>query len=108
MENRCERCGRKLSDPQANYGWRCAEKMGLGEVMSNVPYEIFAKYTHGMEKAENMFRSAFSDSPKKLDDIISLSVTSDIWKDIDNSKSDKAKNAWWIFRNKSIRCRKIL
>ena len=92
MENRCERCGRKLSDPQATYGWRCAEKMGLGDVLVNAPYEIFAKYTEGMEKAEKMFGNTFANSPKKLNDIITLSVASDIWKDLDNSKSEKAKN----------------
>ena len=29
-QNRCRRCDRPLKDPNANYGWLCAEIVGLG------------------------------------------------------------------------------
>ena len=28
-QNRCNRCDRPLSDPTADYGWRCAEILGV-------------------------------------------------------------------------------
>ena len=32
-ENRCRRCNRKLIDPDAVYGWRCAKKLGVSVYM---------------------------------------------------------------------------
>ena len=33
-ENRCRRCNRKLIDPDAVYGWRCAKKLGVSTHMA--------------------------------------------------------------------------
>jgi hypothetical protein len=30
-KNRCLRCNRELKDPNARYGWRCAEILGVDE-----------------------------------------------------------------------------
>ena len=32
--NRCRRCDRELSDPNAVFGWRCAEILGVSETAS--------------------------------------------------------------------------
>jgi len=39
MENRCQRCNRELSDPNVNYGWRCAEILGIDNLNSNLSSE---------------------------------------------------------------------
>ena len=35
-QNRCRRCDRPLSDPNANYGWRCAQIIGLDRYKQRV------------------------------------------------------------------------
>ena len=37
-ENRCRRCNRKLIDPDAVYGWRCAKKLGLSTHMPSLDW----------------------------------------------------------------------
>jgi len=91
-QNRCQRCGRKLSDPQATYGWRCAEKLGVSEAMSGAPYEIFRRFTEGMEKAERMFGKLFKNSPQKLKDILSSMAKISIWTGTNDKKAEKEKS----------------
>ncbi len=91
-ENKCKRCGRKLSNPQASYGWRCAEKMGLAETMSMMPYEIFARFTEGIEKATRMFKDAFGNNPEKMKNIELAVIRTILWDGIDNKKYADAKS----------------
>ena len=37
-ENRCRRCNRKLIDPDAVYGWRCAKKLGVNTHMPSLDW----------------------------------------------------------------------
>ena len=37
-ENRCRRCNRKLIDPDAVYGWRCAKKLGVSTHMPSLDW----------------------------------------------------------------------
>ena len=37
-ENRCRRCDRKLIDPDAVYGWRCAKKLGVSTHMPSLDW----------------------------------------------------------------------
>ena len=42
--NRCKRCNRKLKDPFAQYGWRCAEILGIDEQLDKpdgLPYAAY-------------------------------------------------------------------
>lgn len=38
--NKCKRCHRELKDDNAQYGWRCAEIMGLSSNNSLIRVEI--------------------------------------------------------------------
>ena len=40
MENRCQRCDRVLSDPNAVFGWRCAEILGVSGQLSKMGADI--------------------------------------------------------------------
>lgn len=50
VQNRCRRCDRPISDPNAIYGWRCAQIVGLGNynkvasVLDNVSMRLYNAY----------------------------------------------------------------
>ena len=44
MENRCQRCNRVLSDPNAAFGWRCAEILGVSEKIQAMGNGVFKKF----------------------------------------------------------------
>ena len=90
-QNTCQRCARKLSNPQATYGWRCAEKLGVAEVLSKAPYQIFLKFTEGIQKAERMFKNLFEHSTRKMNDILSSVAKWNLWEGIDEKKAQNAK-----------------
>lgn len=52
-ENRCERCNRKLKDPNAQYGWRCAEILGVSEGLNYSGDSVFDRYISGISAADN-------------------------------------------------------
>ncbi len=43
-KNRCERCNRPLSDPMADYGWRCAEILGVEQNDNLLQEHFFAHW----------------------------------------------------------------
>ena len=55
MENRCQRCDRVLSDPNAVFGWRCAEILGVSGELSKMGADIFRKFVDGVMKAQRLF-----------------------------------------------------
>ena len=55
MENRCQRCDRVLSDPNAVFGWRCAEILGVSGELSKMGADIFRKFVDGVMKAQKLF-----------------------------------------------------
>ena len=55
MENRCQRCDRVLSDPNAVFGWRCAEILGVSGQLSKMGADIFRKFVDGVMKAQRLF-----------------------------------------------------
>ena len=69
MENRCQRCNRELSDPNANYGWRCAEILGIDNSNSNLSSEYKIALENSITKTENMLKGSsinLSDSNSKV------------------------------------------
>lgn len=58
MENRCKRCNRELSDPNANYGWRCAELLGIDKLNSNLNSEYKIALENSIAKTENMIQGS--------------------------------------------------
>ena len=58
MENRCQRCNRELSDPNANYGWRCAEILGIDNSNSNLRSEYKIALANSIAKTENMMQGS--------------------------------------------------
>ena len=55
MENRCQRCNRELSDPNAVFGWRCVEILGVSGELSRMGADTFRKFADGVMKAERLF-----------------------------------------------------
>ena len=51
-ENRCARCNRKLKDPNALYGWRCAEILGVSENLNIAGDESFIRFLISIDLAE--------------------------------------------------------
>lgn len=58
MENRCKRCNREFSDPNANYGWRCAELLGIDKLNSNLNSEYKIALENSIAKTENMIQGS--------------------------------------------------
>ena len=92
MENRCQRCNRKLSDPNAQYGWRCAEILGISSEFSNIDAVTFKKITDGVMKAESLFGKSniqFTDERRK--NLYSAFAKMSLWEGIDEKKVKQAK-----------------
>ena len=69
MENRCQRCNRELSDPDAVFGWRCAEILGVSGELSKMGADIFRKFVNGVKKVQKLFGNGdfeFTDENKAL------------------------------------------
>ena len=58
MENRCQRCNRELSDPNANYGWRCAEILGIDNLEPNLSSEYKIALANSIVKTDNMINGS--------------------------------------------------
>lgn len=68
MSNRCRRCDREISDPTAQYGWRCAEKLG-------VPTNKNIGYNEVYEYIKNETDDQFSNNGKlSYDEIVRKAV----------------------------------
>jgi hypothetical protein len=65
----CLRCGRDLIDPNAKYGWRCAEKVGIpygknSDLIKKYP-ELEKKYNLLSEKSKKKFYEYFDEMQGK-------------------------------------------
>ncbi len=58
MENRCQRCNRELSDPNANYGWRCAEILGIDNLEKGLSEEYKIALANSIVKTDNMINGS--------------------------------------------------
>lgn len=92
MENRCQRCNRKLSDPNAQYGWRCAEILGISDELLNMDADTFRKIVDGVMKAESLFGKSniqFTDERRK--NLYSAFAKMSLWEGIDEKKVKQAR-----------------
>ena len=90
MENRCQRCNRKLSDPNANYGWRCAEILGVSSELSEMGTDIFKKFTDGVTKVQKLFENSnFTDEQWK--NLYSAFAKMSLWEGVNESKVKGAR-----------------
>ncbi len=58
MENRCKRCNRELSDPNADYGWRCEEILGIDQSKYGLSYEYESALSDSITKTNNMMKGS--------------------------------------------------
>lgn len=56
VENRCQRCNRELSDPTAQFGWRCAEILGIEDIGAKFSEEYRIALENSIKKAESMMQ----------------------------------------------------
>lgn len=67
-QNRCRRCDRPLSDPNANYGWWCAKLVGLDfyvEEDKNLDDDDLNMYNKNIDVAYLFNRSAYSSDKER-------------------------------------------
>ena len=70
--NRCRRCNRKLSNPYAVYGWRCARKLGVAETLNYSGDNAYRSYMDGIRKADEFIKiNKINPKKKNIFEIIS-------------------------------------
>ena len=92
MENRCQRCNRKLSDPNAQYGWICAEILGIPDELLNMDADTFRKIADGVMKAERLFgESNIKLTDERRKNLYSAFAKMSLWEGIDEKKVKQAR-----------------
>ena len=90
--NRCRRCNREISDPNAIYGWRCAEILGVSETLSEMGEDVFEKFMDGVIKAQSLLGKDNSDfSERQRKSLYSAYAKMSLWDGIDDKKVNEAK-----------------
>lgn len=97
--NRCQRCNRVLTDPNAVFGWRCAEILGVSETLSKMGAEIFRKFVDGVTKAKRLFgKSNFKFTDEQWKKMYSAFAKMSLWDGIDDKKVKEArKESYSVF-----------
>lgn len=90
MNNRCKRCNRELSDPNADYGWRCAQILGVSNQLSKMKPEAFERFLSGISKADKLMGNADFNSEQKNGMYKSYAKMA-LWDGIDKNKVAEAK-----------------
>ncbi|MBR2885425.1 MAG: hypothetical protein IKB93_11660 [Clostridia bacterium] len=92
MENRCQRCDRVLSDPNAVFGWRCAEILGVSGELSKMGADIFRKFVEGVTKAQKLFgNSNFEFTDEQWKKLYSAFAKMSLWDGVDEKKVKEAR-----------------
>lgn len=92
MENRCQRCDRALSDPNAVFGWRCAEILGVSGELSKMGADIFRKFVDGVMKAQRLFgNSNFEFTDEQWKKLYSAFAKMSLWDGVDEKKVKEAR-----------------
>ena len=87
MENRCQRCNRVLSDPNAVSGWRCAEILGVSGELSKMGADIFRKFVAGVTKAQRLFgKSNYTFTDEQWKKLYSAFAKMSLWDGVDEKK----------------------
>ena len=90
MNNRCKRCNRELSDPNADYGWICAQILGVSNQLSKMRPEAFERFLSGITKADKLMGNADFNSEQKNGMYKSYAKMA-LWDGIDKNKVAEAK-----------------
>ena len=102
MENRCQRCNRELSDPNAVFGWRCAEILGVSGQLSKMGADIFRKFVDGVMKAQRLFgNSNFQFTDEQWKKIYSAFAKMSLWDGVDEKKVKEARKEGYSVVNTS-------
>ena len=105
MENRCQRCDRVLSDPNAVFGWRCAEILGVSGELSKMGADIFRKFVDGVMKAQRLFgNSNFEFTDKQWKKLYSAFAKMSLWDGVDERKVKEArKESYSVINSKKTK-----
>ena len=102
MENRCQRCDRVLSDPNAVFGWRCAEILGVSGELSKMGADIFRKFVDGVMKAQRLFgNSNFEFTDEQWKKLYSAFAKMSLWDGVDDNKVKEARKEGYQIISKS-------
>jgi len=101
MENRCQRCDRVLSDPNAVFGWRCAEILGVSGELSKMGADIFRKFVDGVMKAQRLFgNSNFEFTDEQWKKLYSAFAKMSLWDGVDEKKVKEARKEGYSVVNR--------
>ena len=106
MENRCQRCDRELSDPNAVFGWRCAEILGVSGELSVMGAETFRKFVKGVVKAKSLFgKSNFEFTDEEWRNLYSAFAKMSLWEGVDDKKAKEArKESYQTISKTKVKC----
>ena len=100
MENRCQRCDRVLSDPDAVFGWRCAEILGVSGELSKLGADIFRKFVNGVMKAQKLFGNGdFKFTDEQWKKLYSAFAKMSLWDGVDEKKVKEARKEGYSVLN---------
>ena len=100
MENRCQRCDRVLSDPNAVFGWRCAEILGVSGELSKMGADIFRKFVDGVMKAQKLFgNSNYKFTDEQWKKLYSAFAKMSLWDGVDERKVKEARKEGYSVLN---------
>lgn len=103
MENRCRRCNRILTNPEALYGWRCAEKLGVAEQIASLNYDFFTKFTEGILEADKLFKNSnITLTEEQINAIYAASAESKIFEGLDDKRAEQSKRLMLFIANEYI------
>ena len=110
MENRCQRCDRALSDPNAAFGWRCAEILGVSGELSKMGADIFRKFVDGVMKAQNLFgNSNFEFTDEQWKKLYSAFAKMSLWNGVDERKVKEARQeSYSVINNKKTKVERFV
>lgn len=101
MENRCQRCNRELSDPNTDFGWRCAEILGVSGQLSKMGADIFRKFVDGVMKAQRLFAgSNFEFTDEQWKNLYSAFAKMSLWNGVDERKVKEARKEGYSVVNR--------
>lgn len=107
---KCQRCNRELSDPNAVFGWRCAQILGVSGTLYQMGAEVFRKFVEGVLKAKRLFgKSNFKLSDKQWKKLYESFARMSLWSGIDEKKVRQARlDSYSIFGLKRGQGKKLI
>ena len=96
----CQRCDRVLSAPNAVFGWRCAEILGVSGELSKMGADIFRKFVDGVMKAQKLFgNSNYKFTDEQWKKLYSAFAKMSLWSGVDERKVKEARKEGYSVLN---------